>query len=412
MEGKRHIKTIIHIFYPAVKTATRNLAAVAALILIGTASRTHANSDTVDETVFDTNKWAVFAQIVPRLTLFSSERRLVPMPSAIPSIALPCHKNKVSIKVVLKFRIVESNGWPAYWNNVTIGPVWTASNQTVTGFPNADCPSTPTEQNYSFQMPAYPDAPIKLKVGEDIGLKLFGVAINGVPFDPAANAYWDTDSKNQTAVTQDPSKPTASNDWTFEILTGKLQLGQDRNNAHVQATGAYHYHGMPTGLLEEKTKFLTSPFSVTRSPGFRTMILLGYAADGYPVYSCYIYSYSTGGLEQQVGPGSIQSIRTRELKSSYVLKNGGGTRAAGEPSGWFMQGVPGKAFQSTNYDGTFTQDFVYEKGHGDLDECNGTSGITPEYPDGTYYYVITKDFPFIPRKLKGTPNPSFNVHDQ
>jgi len=44
MKRKKHMKTIIHMLYPAVKTATRNLAAVAALILLGTASRTHAQS--------------------------------------------------------------------------------------------------------------------------------------------------------------------------------------------------------------------------------------------------------------------------------------------------------------------------------------------------------------------------------
>src|SRR5881397_1458600 len=38
------MKMKIHIVCPAVRTATRNLAAIAALILIGTASRTHAQS--------------------------------------------------------------------------------------------------------------------------------------------------------------------------------------------------------------------------------------------------------------------------------------------------------------------------------------------------------------------------------
>lgn len=58
------MKTIIHMIYPAVKTATRNLAAVAALILIGTASRTHAQSDTFDGTLLDTDKWEVSSPII------------------------------------------------------------------------------------------------------------------------------------------------------------------------------------------------------------------------------------------------------------------------------------------------------------------------------------------------------------
>jgi hypothetical protein len=33
--------------------------------------------------------------------------------------------------------------------------------------------------------------------------------------------------------------------------------------------------------------------------------------------------------------------------------------------------------------------------------------VTPEYPDGTYYYVLTHEFPFVPRCLKGVVDPSF-----
>ena len=51
--------------------------------------------------------------------------------------------------------------------------------------------------------------------------------------------------------------------------------------------------------------------------------------------------------------------------------------------------------------GAFTQDYEYIEGLGDLDECNGRFGATPEFPDGIYYYVVTDDFPFFTRCLKG-----------
>ena len=47
------------------------------------------------------------------------------------------------------------------------------------------------------------------------------------------------------------------------------------------------------------------------------------------------------------------------------------------------------------YDGTFVQDYEYRAGTGELDECNGRQGVTPEFPNGTYYYVLTDAFPFI-----------------
>ena len=47
-------------------------------------------------------------------------------------------------------------------------------------------------------------------------------------------------------------------------------------------------------------------------------------------------------------------------------------------------------------------------GLGDLDEFGGRTGVTPEFPKGTYYYVLTEDYPFIPRKHKGSADPSFS----
>ena len=58
-------------------------------------------------------------------------------------------------------------------------------------------------------------------------------------------------------------------------------------------------------------------------------------------------------------------------------------------------------------DGTFVEDFEYVPGYGDLDECNGRIGPTREYPDGTYYYVLTDEFPYVPRKWRGKPDESF-----
>lgn len=80
----------------------------------------------------------------------------------------------------------------------------------------------------------------------------------------------------------------------------------------------------------------------------------------------------------------------KKMRSSYQLKNG--TR----PSG------PGGA-----YDGKFTADYEFVKGSGDLDECNGRFGVTPEYPRGIYHYYITDEFPWISRVWRGTPDPSF-----
>jgi hypothetical protein len=78
------------------------------------------------------------------------------------------------------------------------------------------------------------------------------------------------------------------------------------------------------------------------------------------------------------------------LKPSYRVRQGA------------RNGGPGGRF-----DGTFVQDWEFVAGSGDLDECNGRFGPTPEFPDGIYHYYLTDAFPFIPRQWAGTPDASF-----
>ncbi len=216
-------------------------------------------------------------------------------------------------------------------------------------FPNSGNPHTISAQNYKFRVSLKPR---KGNSPTNIGHNSFGVAINGVPFDPATAEYWNNDR---------------SSDWNIEAMTGGINLGVDQSNAHVQPNGAYHYHSQPTGIMKK--------YDYRRKP-----LLLGYAADGFPVYALFGYSKASDANSTVV-----------ELQPSYRIKRG--TRPNG-PGG--------------RYDGTYTRDFEYVRDLGDLDQCNGRTGVTPEYPDGTYYYVITAQFPSIPRCWIGSGDRSFS----
>jgi len=109
------------------------------------------------------------------------------------------------------------------------------------------------------------------------------------------------------------------------------------------------------------------------------MDLLGHAADGFPIYG------PEGPAVVEDGDGPI-----KRLRPSYRVRS---DRRGGGPGG--------------RCDSTFVADYEYVPGLGDLDECNGRTGPTPEFPDGTYYYVLTDEFPFVPRLFRGTPDPSF-----
>jgi hypothetical protein len=56
--------------------------------------------------------------------------------------------------------------------------------------------------------------------------------------------------------------------------------------------------------------------------------------------------------------------------------------------------------------GTFEQDYQYVEGRGDLDECNGRFGVTPEFPGGIYHYFATDSYPYFQRCVKGVVHSS------
>ncbi len=219
-------------------------------------------------------------------------------------------------------------------------------------FPNAGNPNTIREQQIDILIPEdpRPAREVTYMHGSQRAPKVFGITLDGVLMEPGAAEVW----KNNRF-------------WQYEPLSGAIDLGLDENHAHVQPTGLYHYHGLPTGLMS-RLGFQEG----AHSP------LIGWAADGYPIYVRYGYSDP-----QDPSSGIV------DLTSSYQLKVG--DRPA-EPNG------PGGT-----YDGAFIRDYEWVQGSGDLDECNGRFCVTPDFPEGTYAYFMTDAWPVIPRAWRGTP---------
>lgn len=243
--------------------------------------------------------------------------------------------NEVKITTDDNYRRIQANGIPDH---------------TPGQFPNRHNPNVIAPQSYDYKVPLHP------KVAEKpvpFHMQPFGIAVNGVVFDPFAAEWWQ-------------GNPASG--WQYEPHGGAIDLGLDESNAHVQPNGAYHYHGIPNGMIEkiagDKAK----------------VVLVGWAADGFPIYGPWGYSTAQDG-----------NSALKKLDSSYAIK--AGTRPAGSPGG--------------KYDGAFVQDYEFIEGSGDLDACNGRFGVTPEFPQGTYYYVLTDEYPYVPRQFAGTPDASF-----
>lgn len=242
--------------------------------------------------------------------------------------------NRTTISVEGDRRVIRSNG---------------VADHPTGRFPSRGNPNEIREMRYAWRVPMQP------KLADAItptGINWFGTALNGVPFEPGTQEFFNHDRNSG---------------WTEEAIGGTSDLGIDSSLAHVQPNGAYHYHANPVGLVAKL------------GGDTNKMLLVGWAADGFPIYTANGFS----------DPADAKSV-IRKMNSSWRLKEG--TR----PSG------PG-----FKYDGRFAEDFEFVKGLGDLDECNGRFTVTPEFPKGIYCYFITEEFPRISRFWRGVADESF-----
>lgn len=229
---------------------------------------------------------------------------------------------KTMVTITAKERIMITNSLPNH----------------VTGkFPNKGNPNTISEQNRTFKFPLIPKYTGKAKwIIEP------GIALNGIKFQPGTGEVVVCES---------------GENYRIEALQDVFDLGLDTNHAHVQPSGAYHYHGTPTAVIEDLDTGVD-------------LIHIGFAHDGFPMY----YSKSNA------------------YKPSFKLLDG---NREGEDCSYSNPEQTIALPDVGHHDGTFGSDFEYVDGSGDLDECNGIT------VDGKYMYLVTNDFPYVGRCLMG-----------
>lgn len=247
----------------------------------------------------------------------------------------------------------------------------------------------------------------------------FGVAIDGALLDPSG-PWFD-------GGPADPQNPfdRACSGWEYDPifdtvatlvgvpaeLRGHCQPGPGNR---MGSPGQFHYHGTPSVMLANLR-------AARRDEELERPLVVGYAADGFWVIDAVIPAEST------------RDAARLHLFSGYVLREG--TRAPVPHTN--PQLVP-----SGTHDGTFTQDWAFDPirkralieaalsrdGHylgltaddrtaglasyALLDERNGlvTDAFTlPDAPARTYVYVLTPDFPEVPRWLAFEPSASFRA---
>ena len=198
------------------------------------------------------------------------------------------------------------------------------------------------------------------------------VLLNGVVVDILPAACYDIGDEPLGMEMIGCGGDQIDNPWRYDPMSPLNSFGTDSHNAHVQPDGTYHYHGNPVALFAQDCTT-----AISASP------VIGFAADGFPVYGSCI----------EGGNGDIV-----EVSSSWSLKSGARQTVASYTT---PSGGTGNV-DSNNYDGQFRGDYEYTANQGDLDECNGMT------VDDQYGYYVTNTFPWIVNCYKGTVQSSFS----
>ena len=185
------------------------------------------------------------------------------------------------------------------------------------------------------------------------------IMLNGVVLDMIAAGCYQPDNPaadpdGNVNIGCDDNEP-----WLLDPLSTVHKFGADSHNAHVQPGGLYHYHGNPNAMFDD-------------SPGPHGSPVIGFAADGFPIYGSYFFDRKTGSV--------------RKALSGYTVKEGLRPSDPSSPGG--------------SYTGLYVNDYEYTAS-GDLDECNGMS------VRGQYGYYVTDNYPWVMKCFVGTPNETF-----
>ena len=180
---------------------------------------------------------------------------------------------------------------------------------------------------------------------------------------PAANGQWECAAdRGQVAVAangvpifgpeEGPGGDAVALDF-FYFTEDRQQIDLGYCGAHAGPTGVHYHWDAMCQYWEPETGETMQDYDWSLIDSTKHSPIIGWSFDGYPIYGMYTWDDA----------GAVKG-----MKSSYAVER---TSEGGD------QGYNG------------IDDWNYVSGSGDLDQCNGRFGPTPEYPEGTYYYVST-----------------------
>lgn len=271
-------------------------------------------------------------------------------------------------------------------------------------------PNYPSNSATIYRIPRTPVVPAEKT---PTGGGAIGYYVNGVAM---FNALDTLSYSNSEAADNQPNGAFAGDGvWNRDAYVNE-KVTFDSANAH-SAGNLYHYHAGSPGLrhqLGDSVDYDATTNTYTENPGspIRHSPIVGWAADGYPVYGPYGYTdpQNIGSTVKRMTSGyakraitEFPTQRTTLPQWAADIDNRSTVLATSE------YGPP------VNTDfilGHYVEDYEF-LGNGDLDLYNGRLCKTPEYPAGTYAYFLTIEadgtpvFPYsVGTAYYGTPSGS------
>ena len=302
-----------------------------------------------------------------------------------------------------------------------------SSNIKVGIFPNSVNSNYAIEQDITLDYPyrggldAQGNHESKLLETGTIGVTLPGVVINGV-----TNGWYVPGVEGTT--------------WHYDANTVLIN-GEDIYGGYPTEDGKYSYRN--SNFITQDAWANVSGFSTGYFNSDGHSKLIGFAADGYPIYGPFgylnsadnqsgvirmrsSYAASTGGASRPIAqtvtltsntiatslltvsstfglnPGMRITTNSAGLpQNTYWIINNGLATATG-PAAYtngtnqitLNSNVTLYANTSITFEfvaGSFIEDYTYTPNSGTLDQYNGRFGVTPEFPGGTYAYFATQN---------------------
>ncbi len=211
-------------------------------------------------------------------------------------------------------------------------------------------------------------------------LTLNGILLNGVDLDMDSAFCYHPDINAPLNIGLGTRTQCGLNaDWYAVPANNGNTVTLDEFSGHA-FDGRYHYHGDNEGLSHLAIEGTLTPNSDEVDPSGSPVV--GFAPDGYPIYGHYFYDAQTGELKKARSSWTTFSTERETPQGSSITA----------PS------------ITTHVRGLFVEDWYYQAGLGDLDECNGMTDVY-----GNYGYYYTETYPYGPLCMKGQVDASFTL---